>query len=153
MILLGALHPALAQLAGLYWVDQTAAPNTAYDYLIVADHTGVGQRNADQVLATIKTSGFTNLDGYIVFNKRVAAAPALPVPDGLQACELPGGTFPNALGQLPQASNNAGLRWEVGWDDSGAVQAERAVMYLVWRADLGNAATPTPAGVHNLITI
>src|SRR3954447_15705569 len=36
MVLLGALHPALAQLVGVYWVDQTAAPNTAYDYLVVA---------------------------------------------------------------------------------------------------------------------
>jgi hypothetical protein len=39
---LGTLHPALAQLIGLYWVDETAALDEAYDYLIVADHTGVG---------------------------------------------------------------------------------------------------------------
>ena len=152
MILLGSLHPALAQLVGLYWVDQTAALDVAYDYLIVADHTGVGKRSADKVLRIIKTDGFAQLDGYIVFNKRLAAAPPLPAPDGLQAYELPGGTFPDAQGQLPQASNNAGLRWEIGWNDSGALLPERAVMYLVWRADLGNAATPAPAVNHDLVT-
>lgn len=152
MILLGALHPALAQMIGLYWVDQFAAPNVAYDYLIVADHTGVGQRDADKVLALIESTGFTQLDGYIVFNKRAAAAPPLPAPDGLQTFELPGGTFPNAQGQLPPASNNAGLRWELGWDDSDTLLPESAVMYLVWRADLGDEAAPAPAGNHDLIT-
>lgn len=152
MLLLGSLHPALAQLVGLYWVDQTAAPNVAYDYLIVADHTGVGKRDASKVLKIIQSDGFVELDGYIVFNKRLGAAPPLPAPTGLKTYELPGGTFPNAQGQLPQASNNGGLRWEVGWDDSGALLPDKAVMYLIWRADLGNTAQPTPAGNHNLIT-
>jgi len=152
MILLGALHPALAQLVGLYWVDQTAKPKMAYDYLIVADHTGVGQRDAGKVLSVIQSSGFAQLDGYIVFNKSLAAAPPLPAPTGLKTYELPGGTFPDAQGQLPLASNNAGLRWDLGWDDSGEVLPEQAVMYLVWRADLGNAAQPPTAGIHNLIT-
>jgi hypothetical protein len=31
MVLLGALHPAFAQMVGLYWVDRTAVPNVAYD--------------------------------------------------------------------------------------------------------------------------
>lgn len=151
MILLGALHPALAQLLGLYWVDQTVLPDVAYDYLIVADHTGVGQRNADKVLAIIKSSGFAQLDGYIVFNKRAAAAPPLPAPSGLQTVELPGGTFPDAQGQLPEASNNAGLRWDLG-DDSDGLLPESAVMYLVWRATLGTEATPGPAGAYDLVT-
>lgn len=155
MILLGALHPALAQLVGLYWVDQipaAIASGQAFDYLIVADHTGVGQRNADKVLAVIKSAGFAQLDGYIVFNKRAVAAPPLPIPVGLQTFELPGGTFPNAQGQLPQASNNAGLRWEVGDEEADDLPPENAVMYLVWRADLGDDATPAPAGVHDLVT-
>lgn len=152
MLLLGSLHPALAQLVGLYWVDQTAAPNVAYDYLIVADHTGVGKRDADKVLKIIQSDGFAQLDGYIVFNKRLGAAPPLPAPTGLKTYELPGSTFPDAQGQLPQASNNGGLRWEVGWDDSGALLPDKAVMYLVWRADLGNATQPAPTGNHNLIT-
>lgn len=157
MVLLGALHPALAQLVGLYWVDQSAVviggvPGLPFDYLIVADHTGVGERNADKVLSIINTSGFAQLDGYIVFNKRAVAAPPLPAPVDLQAFALPGGTFPDADGHLPPANNNAGLRWKVGWDDSDGLLPESAVMYLIWRANLGDAATPAPAGTYILIT-
>lgn len=152
MVLLGALHPALAQAVGLYWVDRTAKRGVAYDYLVVADRTGVGQRDPARVLSLIQSSGFAQLDGYIVFNKRLAAEPPLPAPAGLEAYELPGGTFPDAQGHLPQSSNNAGLRWQVGWDDSGALLPESAVMYLVWRADLGNAAAPAAGGAYNLVS-
>ncbi|HYY95291.1 MAG TPA: hypothetical protein VE713_12300, partial [Pyrinomonadaceae bacterium] len=152
MVLLGALHPALAQAVGLYWVDRTATADAAYDYLIVADHAGVGQRDPGQVLNVIQSSGFAQLDGYIVFNKRAAAEPPLPPPTGLEAHELPGGTFPDAQGQLPQSSNNAGLRWDVGWDDAGTLLPQSALMYLVWRAYLGNANAPAPATTHDLVT-
>lgn len=152
MLLLGSLHPALAQLIGLYWVDQTALPSVMYDYLIVADHTGAGQHDGASTLATIQSSGFTQLDGFIVFNKSVSGTAPLNAPVALQTYELPGGTFPDAQGQLPQSSNNAGLRWDVGWDNSGSLLSDYAVMYLVWRAYLGNAATPAPAGSYDLIT-
>jgi hypothetical protein len=152
LLLLGSLYPALAQLLGMYWVDQTAVPDVAYDYLIVADHTGVGQLNVDTVLATIQSSGFAQLDGYILFNQSLSTTADLNAPVDLQTYELPGGTFPDVQGQLPQSSNNAGLRWDVGWDNFGSLLPGHAVMYLVWRADLGNAATPAPAGSHDLVT-
>ncbi|HEU4883200.1 MAG TPA: hypothetical protein VFT45_13160 [Longimicrobium sp.] len=153
MVLLGALHPALAQLAGLYWVDRTAVANVPYDYLVVADHTGIGQRSAATVLAVLKLSGFAQLDGWIVFNQRAAPAPTLPPPGALQAYELPGGgSFPDVHGALPQHSNTAGLRWELGRDAAGALLPDRAVMYLVWRVGLGNAATPAPGGMPALVT-
>ena len=38
LVLLGTLHPAIAQMVGLYWVDQDVGPNMSYDYLIVAAH-------------------------------------------------------------------------------------------------------------------
>jgi hypothetical protein len=152
MILLGALHPALAQAVGLYWVDRTATSDAAYDYLIVADYTGVGQRDPGQVLNVIQSSGFAQLHGYIVFNKSAVAEPPLPPPTGLEAHELPGGTFPDAQGLLPQSSNNAGLRWDVNWDDSDALLPQSALMYHVWRADLGNDAAPATASAHDLVT-
>ena len=152
MLLLGSLHPALAQLIGLYWVDQTAVPNVAYDYLIVADHTGVGQHDGARMLTTIQSSGFAQLDGYITFNQSMAATADLNTPGNLQTYELPGGTFPDAQGQLPQSSNNAGLRWDVGWDSTGSLLPDYAVMYLVWRAYQGNAATPAAAATYDLVT-
>src|ERR1051325_7470164 len=152
MLLLSALHPALAQLVGLYWVDQTTSQSDAYDYLIAADYSGIGERNADKVLSIINSSGFTQLEGYIVFNQRINAGLSLPAPTGLQSYELPGGTFPDAQGQLPQAGNNTGLRWNLHWDNTDSVLPESAVMYLVWRADLGNGANPLPAGGYKLVT-
>jgi hypothetical protein len=152
LILLGALHPGLAQLLGLYWVDQTVKEKVAYDYLIVADHTGVGQRDADKLLALIQSNGFSQLDGYIVFNKRLEKVPPLPAPGGLKTFELPGGAFPDAEGQLPLASNNAGLLWNPGWDASDGLLPDTAVMYLVWRTNLGNGAKPKSSGPQVLVT-
>ncbi|HEX2079265.1 MAG TPA: hypothetical protein VHG08_16180 [Longimicrobium sp.] len=152
MLLLGALHPALAQLLGLYWVDRTAAPGVAYDYLVVADHAGVGQRSAAKVLSLLQSSGFTQLDGWIVFNQRAAQAPPLPPPGAPQAYALPGSTFPDAQGVLPQPPNSAGLRWDVGWDAAGALLPDRAVTYLVWRDDLGDGSAPAPGGTPVLVT-
>jgi hypothetical protein len=152
MILLGALHPGLAQLLGLYWVDQTVRENVAYDYLIVADHMGDGERDPDKVLAVIKASGFVQFDGYIVFNKRLAATPPSQAPVGLKTFELPGGTFPDAQGQLPQSSNNAGLSWNLGWDASDGLLPDSAVMYFVWRTYLGNEAKPKSRGPQVLVT-
>lgn len=151
LILLGALHPGLAQLLGLYWVDQTAQEKVAYDYLIVADHTGVGQRDPDKVLAVIQSDGFAQLDGYIVFNRQLEKVSPLPAPLGLKTFELAGGTFPDAEGQLPKASNNAGLVWELGEDDPDGLLPDSAVMYLVWRTYLGNAAKPSK-GLQVLVT-
>lgn len=152
LILMGTLHPALAQLIGLYWVDKTAALNEAYDYLIVADHTGVGERRVETVLSVIESSGFTQLDGSIVYNKRRAAEPPLQAPGGLQTYELRGGIFPDAEGRLPQSSNTVGLGWDAGAEETDGLLPERGVMYLVWRADLDNDAAPAPVAVYNLIT-
>src|SRR5262249_2026920 len=42
LVLLGALHPPLAQMVGLYWADTTANPLGSYDYLVVADQDNLG---------------------------------------------------------------------------------------------------------------
>jgi hypothetical protein len=40
LVLFASLHPAVAQMIGLYWADKHVALNQSFDYLIVADHTG-----------------------------------------------------------------------------------------------------------------
>jgi hypothetical protein len=170
LVLLSTLHPALAQMVGLYWVDNPQNPaepagtvvddpqnpaelaGTTYDYLIVADYTGVGGRNPDQILTTIADSDFSKLEGYIVFNQQVAPAAPLPAPGDVRAYALPGGTFPKADETLPDAQNNTGLRWDLGVNDLGVLQPDKPIMYHVWRADLGDANNPAPSGAHNLIT-
>src|SRR6185369_15085441 len=72
MVLLGSLHPAVAQMSGLYWSDRTADVEQTYDYLIVGDYNGVGELNADKMLAVVRQSGFANVDGAIVYNLRMA---------------------------------------------------------------------------------
>jgi len=41
LVLLAALHPAVAQMLSLYWTDETVEPGDAYDYLILADQGGL----------------------------------------------------------------------------------------------------------------
>jgi hypothetical protein len=75
MILLGSLHPAVAQMSGLYWVDATADASLSYDYLIVSDNNNVAQLNPDTMLTIIAQSGFSNIDASIALNLRFARRP------------------------------------------------------------------------------
>src|SRR5260370_33866601 len=56
-VLLASLQPAIAQMAGLYWVDQKAAANTAYDYLIVADPNGSAGLDPGKMRTLIQQNG------------------------------------------------------------------------------------------------
>ena len=152
MVLLGTLHPAVAQMSGLYWIDRTADLAETYDYLIVGDYNGVAQLNPDNMLAVIQQSGFSNVDGSIVYNLRMAQAPALTSPEKLEVYALPGSTRHNESGAVEEAVNNAGLRWNLNKTEFGMLRPGRAVMYHVWRANLGNGATPSVPARFDLIT-
>jgi hypothetical protein len=155
-VLMATLHPAAAQISGLYWVDQATDPAVAYDYLIVADRDGsIGRAifAADGIqnwLAHIPDFG--NADRYIDFNRRVAPAPALLPPDDVRVYALPGGTVRTQPCDVQDFTNNAGLRWNRGLTDLGVVRPGQAIMYHLWRADLGNGATPSTPGSYNIIT-
>ena len=152
LVLLGTLHPAVAQMVGLYWADRTTDRAQNYDYLIVADHTGVGGRNADQVLALIRQSGFTNIDAYIVYNLRMSTAPVLASPDQLEVYALPGSSRFTETGTPEFAVNNAGLRWNLNKTNLGVLLPGRPVMYHLWRAALGNGTTPAAPPPYNIIS-
>ncbi len=100
MVMLGSLHPAVAQMGGLYWADTTADPALAYDYLIVSDHNNVAQLNPDTMLVIIQQSGFTNINASIVYNLRLAPAPALARPKNLEVYALPGSSRRTAAALL-----------------------------------------------------
>ena len=51
LTLLYAMHPAYAQILGLYHVDETTVPGTAYDYLLLADY---GAKFADSAAARLR---------------------------------------------------------------------------------------------------
>src|SRR5207302_1331458 len=35
LVMLASLHPAMAEMLGLYWADETAMPGISYDYMII----------------------------------------------------------------------------------------------------------------------
>jgi hypothetical protein len=124
-----ALHPAVAQMLGLYWIDDPG-PGT-FDYLIVADYSSQGAPpKADEILAHANSTDFSQLYGFIVPNQRKAPAVPLPAPSGLEVYALPGGG----------EASIAGLRWKLAAPQAGqnVILFDQPVMYHVWQARLGS---------------
>lgn len=153
LVLLATLDPAAAQMVGLYWVDGTANPGVAYDYLLVADYAGRGELDAAKTLAVLEQAGFQDLEGYIAFKMRMAAAPPLAPPEGLRAYALPA-SGADQTGASAHVSTLAGLRWDLGVTDFGELLPGRALLYHLWRADLGvrEPASEPPADRYELLT-
>jgi len=148
LVLLATLHPAVAQMIGLYWIDRPPDPTLAYDYLIVADYEGQASKFPNRVLNWIAHNGFDHLWAYIVFNKKMAPSPALSAPDDVRVYALPGGT----IRPCEDVTNNAGLRWNRGVTGLGILLPGQPIMNHLWRADLGNGETPTAPGAYTLLT-
>lgn len=149
LVLLGSLHPAVAQMVGMYWVDKTANRGSAYDYLIVADHRNVGGGKAGTLIEYISRNGFADVDAWIVFDRRMAppAAP-LAAPAGVRAYSLPGSTYRGPGGvnaNVQDADGNVGLTWMRPLDEQGYLRPEQPVLYHVWRDDQGNGTNPQPS--------
>jgi hypothetical protein len=152
LVLLGAIDPAWAQIVGLYWIDGEAVAGAPHDYLLIADHAGAGRGSAAQVLDHIRKNGFGGVDAWICFGLRKAPAPPLEPPRDVRVYSLPGGTLRGRDGTLRDATNNAGLRWDLGLDADGALPPGGPVMYHLWRAGLGNGETPRAPGAYEWIT-
>jgi hypothetical protein len=149
LVLLGSLHPAVAQMVGMYWADQTADATTAYDYLIVADQQNVGGGRASTLLESMLRERFANVDAWIVFDRSLTpTAPPLTAPSAVQAFSLPGGTYRGpggATANVVDADGNVGLTWPRPLDAQGYLRPEQPVLYHVWRDDQGNGANPAPS--------
>ncbi|MGZ3626553.1 MAG: hypothetical protein ACXVDN_02650, partial [Ktedonobacteraceae bacterium] len=156
LVLLGALHPALAEMVGLAWTDSEVDPAVAYDYLILADPDGRLGLDAGKALSWLQQTeqAFATVDGYIVFQKKLESAQPLAVLEDVRVYALPGGTIRRADGLFQDASNNTGLRWERDVTDLGVLLPGRSVFYHLWRADLGNQepAEEPPASGYQLLT-
>ena len=156
MVTLGALHPPLAQMIGLYFVDETADPASTYDYMVVADHAGVAKGKAEHLLDRIINNGFPGgVDAWICFALRAEPQPPLTPPSDLRAHALPGGTVrPGAPGTAPlNIAGSVGLTWPAanlaqGWLTPGA-----QVLHHLWRCDAGIGALPAlPPGATDWLT-
>jgi hypothetical protein len=156
LVLLGTLHPALAQMVGVYWIDERADPEIAHDYLLLADYDGrFFEMGPHKTVAEIADHGFGQAEAYIVFNKRIASSPNLAAPANLRVFALPGGTRLDATGNLQEATNAAGLTWDHVNADLTAPLPDRPIMFHVWRAKAGTVepASPLPADEHALLTV
>ncbi len=143
IVLLAALNPAIAQMIGLYWVDQRVVSNQAYDYLILADNTGLGT-DAMRVLDSWIQSRYSNADGFIAFNLHSSAAPALPTPDEVNAFALPGTIETSVVNN----AGSVGLRWRLPTSVDGVLLPRNSIMYHIWRADDG-ISVPNRAPARN----
>jgi len=145
LVLLETLNPAVAQMVGLYWVDKTAKPGVAYDYIILADHKNIFDSDFKATLNWLKAGDFKDVDGYIIFNKILEPAPPLPPPDHLHVYALPSATV---------RDNNVGLRWELDGANKETSLSAKPIMYHVWRASLGNVpqGIAPSIGQYRLIT-
>jgi hypothetical protein len=153
LVLLAGLNAAVAQMVGLYWVDDTAAPGTHYDYLLLADPDGRLGGSATSALQYLSTNGlnsFNSLDGYIVYDLSIDT-PATPLnsPSNPRVYALPDMCLPS--GATP-TGNSAGLKWDLGLTATNDLRPGQPVLYHLWRADLGNGAQPTPGGTFALVT-
>jgi hypothetical protein len=168
LVMTASLHPAMAQMLGLYFIDTTAEPGQVYDYLIVADHGGelsgviddftsitlrgnaaTANRTLDKKTLVTRDQDTQSLnlfdddiDAWIVFNKTLGDAPAVGVPQNLRGFSLPGITVRDEATGLLQnngATNVVGLDWQLGLDAENFFHPDRAVMYRIWRNSFGEA--------------
>lgn len=146
LVLLASLQPACAQMIGLAFCDETAAPGEHYDYLLLADHDNSLGGSASDALDWIATvADFSVVDGFIACDKVVTAAVPLLAPAQPKVYALPGATIAAAGGGVLDASNNAGLVWDRA-EAGDSLSVGAPIMYHVWCASLGDVVTPpTPA--------
>lgn len=151
LIQLGALDPAVAQMTGLYFVDESAEREQAYDYIILADHTGIFKSILEEIgtengfssyLKNLRNNINTNnLDGWICFNRQLKPIGKLDAPEELEAYALPGMTVRDELTGLIKNSdkrNSAGLTWNLGLTADALLNPDYAVMYELWRHYYGD---------------
>lgn len=151
ILLLGALQPAVAQLLGLYFNDETAEEGIVYDYMILADHTGVMDNEIDSITIGGSRSSFVDfseldpmgqdIDIWICRNLTLLEAPSVPSPSNVRVYSLPSFNSRNeetgALNDLERVSAT-GLRWDLL--DQADNRPEKPVMFYIWKNELGMEA-------------
>ncbi|HEX8364042.1 MAG TPA: hypothetical protein VF603_02020 [Allosphingosinicella sp.] len=141
---LAAIDPAMAQILGLYWLDDQAVPGQAYDYAVLADHGNVFQ--GDPAAAQNALEGGAVPDGadaWILFNQVAQPRPPLAPPARPTTYVLPD-TAVGATG-LPRGA--VGLNWATPSLDLDYLPPDAAVSYIAWRHDHGATMPGAPASL------
>ncbi|HWN43314.1 MAG TPA: fibronectin type III domain-containing protein [Thermoanaerobaculia bacterium] len=151
LILLASLQPAMAQMLGLYFTDASAEVGVPYDYLLLADLTGVLGGSAATALDWLAFSPDSKaVDAFLAAGKSIPSIPAPPVPPPgpARAYALPGAMMRSQTGDLVDAQANVGLWWDAPPPPLNPVLGVTAeepnlpVLYYPWRASLGLIEPP-----------
>lgn len=134
-----ALHPEVARLLGLYYIDATADPNVEYDYRIVGHWL-----DRDRFYEVKKLSG--------------PNTQALPPPVLQKADALPDSTKPIPGGGWWPTEARVALRWDPPTadpnDSFGPADGIQAVFHNLQRRDVGPALGPlTTPGPYEVVTV
>jgi hypothetical protein len=147
-IFLASLQPAFAQMLGLYFVDASVASGIGYDYILLADPTGVLGGNAAGALAWLAfTANMTQVDAVLVSNVKTTIRLPVAPPAEARAYALPGAAARKIDGTLPQVAGSVGLWWRLPPDSTDEEQPDQHLFYIVERASLGSTepVAPPPA--------
>lgn len=144
---LASLHPAYAQLLGLYWNDRSVVDEgPMFDYIVIADHEGRFQQRADLALKWLNTAADfsgTGVDGAMLTGIAFTASGALVPPANISIYALPGGTPAMTPDRPDLADSTPGL--SIG-------DTNMPVMFDVWRYGHGTQepppGSPRPAQDH-----
>jgi AraC-like DNA-binding protein len=137
-LVISALNPAFAQTLSIDWVDRTAQPGVAYDYLLVADHGGRGQLDSTMVLVLIAQSSFEGLEAFLIYHRSASPPLASAVPTAGQPFGLP---------DMSGGDRAIGRRWDPNRPDEGLPVPGGAGMRHLWRADFGASALTVPHAI------
>ncbi|HEV7514753.1 MAG TPA: hypothetical protein VGR07_00495, partial [Thermoanaerobaculia bacterium] len=145
LVLLASLQPAFAQMLGLYFADTSVAAGVLYDYLLLADPTGVLGGSAASALAWLAfTADPAEVDAVLVTGRGTAMRAAIAPPAAGKAYALPGPAVRQADGTFPEVAGQVGLWWPLPPESTTDEQPDRLVFYLPRRAALGLNPTPSP---------
>jgi hypothetical protein len=145
LILLGSLQPAVAQMIGTYFVDTTAAADVPYDYLLLADLSGVLGGSAENALKWLAfATDHTQVEAVLTLGRKVTARPPIAPPGEGRAYALPGPATREIDGSLPKSAGNVGLWWPLPADSTTVEQPDRIVFYYPKRVSHGPLEPPTP---------
>ena len=143
----------MAQMLGLYWVDDTTSEGQSYDYLLVADYHNAGNGNVNTILALVTAQNYANIDAYLKMGATRAVTAPLAPPDAttLQAYALPLASVPPSA--PPDSVGLAGLSW--GVPNASAltlkISPTSAILFHAWRKDFGRGA-PGPGETYDPAT-
>jgi hypothetical protein len=141
ILLNGTINPAMAQILGLYWVDDTTSEGQSYDYLLVADYNNAGNGNVNTILALVTAQNYNSIEAYLKTGATRSVTAPLAPPDAttLQAYALPLASVPPTA--PPDSVGLAGLTWGVpnASNQTNKISPTSAILFHAWRKDFGRA--------------